>query len=166
MEPSFAEKIKSLPKDIWRSERIAVRPIESDDDLWYAVVECTLAPGQEEYVNPAGFSIGRAYLYPEDHVPCVICKKNGEKIGYIVFHIWLGEGRGFTWGYYLDRRFQGIGYGKEAARLAVDILKAADPQMPVKLATEPHNAKAQQLYESIGFVKSEEMDGDDLVFIL
>ena len=48
----------------------------------------------------------------------------------------------------------------------MDILKAADPQMPVKLATEPHNAKAQQLYESIGFVKSEEMDGDDLVFIL
>lgn len=166
MKPSFADQINCLPKEVWSSEKLTIRPIENDDDLWYAVVECTLATGQEEYVNPAGFSIGRAYLAPGDNVPCVICKRDGEKIGYIVFHIWLGEGRGFTWSYYMDRRFQGLGYGKEAARLAVTILKAADPQMPIKLATEPHNAKAQKLYASIGFVKSEEMDGDDLVFVL
>ena len=166
MSLSFADRVKSLSKDIWTSERLTIRPIENDDDLWYAVVECTLAPGQEEYVNPAGFSIGRAYLSPGDHIPCVICKRDGERIGYIVLHIWLGEGRGFTWSHYMDRRFQGLGYGKEAARLAVAILKAADPQMPVKLSTEPHNAKAQRLYESIGFVRSEELDGDDLVFVL
>ena len=46
------------------------------------------------------------------------------------------------------------------------ILKAADPQMPIKLSTEADNIKAQRLYTSIGFVKSEEMDGDDLVFVL
>lgn len=166
MKPSFADQIKSLPKEVWSSEKLTIRPIENDGDLWYAVVECTLATGQEEYVNPAGFSIGKAYLAPGDHVPCVICKRDGEKIGYIVFHIWLGEGRGFTWGYYLDRRFQGLGYGKEAARLAVAILNAVDPQMPIKLSTEADNIKAQRLYTSIGFVRSEEMDGDDLVFVL
>ena len=165
MKRSFAEQIKSLPKDVWTSERLTIRPIENDDDLWYAVMECTLATGQEEYVNPAGFSIGRAYLSPGDHVPCVICKRDGEKIGYIVLHIWLGEGRAFTWSYYLDRRFQGMGYGKEAARLAVAILKAADPQTPVKLSTEADNTRAHRLYESIGFERSEELDGDDLVFV-
>lgn len=166
MKLSFADKIKSLPKEVLSSEKLTIRPIENDDDLWYAVVECTLATGQEEYVNPAGFSIGKAYLAPGDHVPCVICKRDGEKIGYIVLRTWLGETSGFSWSYYLDRRFQGLGYGKEAARLAVTILKAADPKMPVKLSTEMDNIKAQRLYTSIGFVKSEELDGDDLVFIL
>ncbi|MBP3520705.1 MAG: GNAT family N-acetyltransferase [Oscillospiraceae bacterium] len=166
MKPSFADKIKSLPKEVWSSERLTIRPIENNDDLWYAVVECSLAPGQEEYVNPAGFSIGRAYLAPGDNVPCVICKRDGEKIGYIALRTWIVKDGGFSWSYYLDRRFQGLGYGKEAARLAVAILKAVDPQMPVKLSTEVDNIKAQRLYTSIGFVKSEEMDGDDLVFVL
>lgn len=166
MELSFADKLKHTPKDIWSSERLSIRPIENDDDLWYAVVECRLTPEQEDYVNPAGFSIGRAYLAPGSNVPCVICKKDGERIGYIVFRTWLGEGDGFNWSYYLDKDSQGLGYGKEAARLAVAILKGANPQMPIKLSTEVANTKAQRLYESIGFVKSEEMDGDDLVFIL
>lgn len=166
MKTSFADKLKNLPKDTWSSERLFIRPIENDDDLWYAVVECRLEPEQEEYVNPAGFSIGRAYLAPGDNVPCVICKRDGEQIGYIVFRKWLGEGNASSWSYYLDKGSQGLGYGKEAAGLAVTILKAADPQTPIKLSTEAANARAQRLYSSIGFVKSEELDGDDLVFIL
>lgn len=165
MNMSFADKVKSLPKDIWISETVSIRSIENDDDLWYAVVECRLNPEQEDYVNPAGFSIGRAYLAPHDNVPCVICKSDGERIGYIVFRKWLGKGNGFNWSYYIDKDFQGLGYGKAAARLAVKILKAVDPQMPIKLSTEVFNIKAQKLYCSIGFVKSDELDGDDLVFI-
>ncbi len=37
--------------------------------------------------------------------------------------------------------------------------------MPIKLSAEADNVKAQKLYCSIGFVKSNEMDGDDLVFV-
>ena len=166
MSTSFAGKVRNLPKETWRSERLFIRPIENDDDLWYAVVECELHPEQKNYVNPAGFSIGRAWLAPEDHVPCVICKSDGERIGYIVFRTWLGEGAAFNWSYYLDRDFQGLGYGKEAAKLAVSILKAVDPKTPIKLSTEVDNTRAQRLYSSIGFVKSEELDGDDLVFVL
>lgn len=165
MEMSFADKVKNLPEDVWISETVRIRRIENDDDLWYAVVECKLDPEQEEYVNPAGFSIGRAYLAPRDNVPCVICKNDGERIGYIIFGKWLGEGSGFNWSYCIDRKFQGLGYGKAAARLAVKILKTVDPQRPIKLSTETFNMKAQKLYCSIGFVKSEELDGDDLVFI-
>lgn len=166
MKPSFSDKVKSLPEDAWRSETVSIRRIENDDDLWYAVVECKLNPEQEDYVNPAGFSIGRAYLAPQNNVPCVICKSDGERIGYIVLRKWLGKDVSFDWSYYIDRSFQGLGYGKAAAKLAVKILKAVDPQMPIKLSTEVANVKAQKLYCSIGFEKSDELDGDDLVFVL
>lgn len=166
MEESFADKVRTLLTETEDTEEVCIREIKDDSDLWYAVVECRLFPGQEEYVNPAGFSIGRAYLSPKDNVPCVICKKNGDRIGYILFCKWLGDGAGFTWSYYLDRKFQGQGYGKAAARLAVKILTAVDPRMPVKLAAEPANTGAHRLYRSIGFVKSGELDGDDWVFVL
>lgn len=166
MNKSFADKVKSLSNDTWTSELVNIRAIENDDDLWYAVVECKVNPEQEDYVNPAGFSIGRAYLAPQDNVPCVICKKDGERIGYIVLRKYLGKGEGFNWSYYIDRKFQGMGYGKAAAKLAVKILKSVDSIMPIKLTTETDNVKAQRLYCSIGFTKSDELDGDDLVFVL
>ena len=166
MEKSLLDLLKNLPRDTWSSETVSIRIIENDDDLWYAVVECKVFPEQEEFVNPAGFSIGRAYLAPDDNVPCVICKADGERIGFMVLRKWLGVDQGFNWSYCIDQKFQGMGYGKASAELAVKILRAADPETPIKLSTEASNTKAQKLYRSIGFTKSDELDGDDLVFIL
>lgn len=166
MKPPFADALRGLPKSVWTSDTLLIRPIENDDDLWFATVDCQLASGQEDYVNPAGFSIGRAYLCPQDNLPCVICKPDGERIGYIVLRIWPGEGCGFNWSYYLDKRFQGMGYGKAAAKLAARILKTVDPAMPIYLSTEADNIKAQRLHHSIGFIKTDWFDGDDPVFAL
>ena len=166
MGKSLSDLIKNIPKDSWQSETVSIRKIETDDDLWYAVVECSILPGQEEFVNPAGFSIGRAYLAPGDNVPCVICKADGERIGFIVFRKWSNSDPGFSWSYFIDRKFQGMGYGKNAAKLAIKILRTADPKMPIKLSTEALNTNAQKLYRAIGFEKTNELDGDDIVFIL
>lgn len=166
MKPSLTDALRGLPGTVWKSEKLFIRPIENEDDLWFATVECTLRPGQEEFVNPAGFSIGRAYLSPQDNLPCVVCKADGERIGYIVFRMWLGEGCGTNWSYYLDCSFQGMGYGKPAAELAVRILKTAMPELPIFLSTEAANDKAQRLYQSIGFTKTDQLDGDDWVFLL
>ena len=144
---------------------LLIRPICDDNDLWYATVECQLKPGQEDFVNPAGFSIGRAYLAPEKNVPCVICKTDRTPIGYIVFRIW-SSGDAYSWSYYLDQNYQGKGLGRKAARLAVQILKSASPDMPIKLSAEADNQKAHALYQSLGFTKLEEMDGDDFIFQL
>ena len=80
----------------------------------------------------------------------------------------LGKGSGWNdnWSYYLDKGWQGRGYGESAARLAIRILKTVDEAMPIKLSTEADNKKAQRLYEKIGFQKLDELDGDDLVFRL
>lgn len=156
-------KIHALPDNVFSLEGIRISPIRDDYDLWYATVECHLAPGQEDFVNPAGFSIGRAYLHPEDHVPCIIW--NGiRRIGFIVLRKWASN-NATSWSYYLDAQYQGKGFGKSAARLAVQILKSAAPEQPIKLSTEKGNEKAQHLYRSVGFVLTDEIDGDDLVFI-
>lgn len=168
MKTPFSQHLKSLPPSVWESDTVKIRPITNDDELWYATVECRLTPEQEaaDLVNPAGFSIGRAYLNPADNLPCLIYNERSQPIGYIVLRTWFDQSNpGFNWSYYLDKDSQGKGYGKAAARLAIRILKAADPAIPIKLSTENYNHRAQKLYESVGFVKSDEMDGDDLVFI-
>lgn len=167
MKLTFVETLKALPAERWRGEGVSIQPIANEDDLWFATAECRLLPGQEDYVNPAGFSIGRAWMNPEDNLPCVICGENNRRIGFIIFRKWIGPGEeAYNWSYYLDKAFQGQGYGRTAAELAVKILKAANPDASIKLSTEADNKKAQRLYEALGFMKAEELDGDDLVFIL
>ncbi len=95
-------------------------------------------------VNPAWFSIGRAYLFREDNYPCIICTKQGQPIGFIDLTRWLGQGDAYSWSFYIDRDHQG--------------------KKPIKLATEQSNEKAQQLYTSLGFRQLAELDGKDLVF--
>ena len=46
------------------------------------------------------------------------------------------------------------------------LLRLADPDMPVKLAVEAANTRAQRLYRSLGFRQLPERDGDDLIFCM
>ena len=159
---TLKERLDRLAPDVFSLDDISILPIRDDYDLWFATVECRLAPGQEEDVNPAGFSIGRAWLNPESNIPCII-RRGNTRIGYIVLRKWTGDSA-TSWSYYLDKAQQGHGYGKAAARLAVKILKTAMPELPVKLSAEKDNTKAHRLYESVGFLLTDEIDGDDLVF--
>ena len=160
---SLKDKIIALDSNLLFQDSIRISPIQDDYDLWYAIMECKLAPGQEDLVNPAGFSIGRAYLHPESSVPCIIW--NGDsRIGYIVLRKWNGN-EANSWSFYLSQEHQGHGYGKIAAQLAIQILLAAAPDTPIKLSTEKANHKAQQLYLDLGFQRTDELDGDDLVFV-
>ena len=156
--------LEALPADARTDGTLLIRPIQDDYDLWFATVSCKLKGGQEDLVNPAGFSIGRAYLAPDDNYPCIVCKSDGTKIGYIVFRKWSGTDRLMaSWSYFLSAEYQGLGLGRRAAMLAVHILKAAGLR-EIRLSTEAENKRAQRLYRSIGFQMLDETDGDDLVF--
>ena len=162
---SLRNALEKLADTYWQNAKAKIRPILTEDDLIYAMYDCQLTDEQKELVNPAWFSVGRAYLCREDNYPCIIYNEINEPVGFINLCKWLGDGNAsYSWSYFIDYRHQGQGYGKNAARLAVDILKAADPEKQIKLATEVCNTKAHALYLSLGFEKLDETDGDDLVF--
>ena len=163
-DSSLRTRLDHLPSEAFQGDGLSFRPIRTDADLAYAIFDCQLMEEQKELVNPAGFSIGRAYLHPERNYPCLIVNEADQPIGFINLDMWLGEGTAFNWSYYIDKDQQGRGYGRKAAQLAVQIFKKLDPYTMIKLSTEAENLKAQQLYLSLGFRKLEEMDGDDLVF--
>ena len=149
---------------VWSDEHVSIRPIITQSDLVYAIFDCQLTDEQTELVNPAGFSIGRAYLFREDNYPCIIYNNKSEAVGFISLCKWLGKGDAYSWSFYIDKDHQKMGYGKSAARTAVRILKAADPDKPIKLSAEKDNEAAHRLYLSLGFALLPELDGDDLVF--
>ncbi len=156
--------LKNTDRNVWTDGRVTIKPIETEEELAYAVFFCELKEEQKEFVNPAGFSIGRAYLSREDNLPCLIFAEDKKPVGFINLCRWLGEGDAYSFSFYIDKDHQGKGYGKSAASTAVRILKAADPSKQVKLSAEKGNTRAHKLYVSLGLKKLPELDGDDFVF--
>ena len=161
---SLRTDLENVSGELWQNSRVKIKPLTTQADLVYAGHQCELTDEQKELVSPFWFLIGRAYLNKENHYPCIIYNESDTPIGFINLCVWGGEGDAYSWSFYIDKKHQNKGYGKQAAELAVSILKAANPRKQIKLATESTNSKAQGLYLALGFEKLPEMDGDDLVF--
>ena len=58
--------LSGIKQNLCSNSLVWIKPIEDETDLWYAVEECKITSRQMEYVNPASFSVGRAYLDPEN----------------------------------------------------------------------------------------------------
>ena len=158
--------LEKLDMILWENERVKIMPIKTEAEMIYANYECKLLDEQTDMVSPAWFSIGRAYLSPENNYPCLIYNESDEPIGFINLYKWIGKDDSYSWSFFIDFNHQNKGYGRNAAKLAIKILKTAMPNCKIRLATETDNLKAQKLYYSLGFYKLEEMDGDDFVFEL
>jgi GNAT superfamily N-acetyltransferase len=104
--------LENTASALWSDERVWIKPITTQAELIYAIFDCRLTEEQKELVNPAGFSIGRAYLFREDNIPCLICNEHMEPVGFINLCKWLGEGDAYSWSFFIDRDHQGKGYGK------------------------------------------------------
>lgn len=177
---NLRQRLSILPQDsFWEDNRLFFREINSDDDL-AAVCELTLPPEQQILVNPTAFSMGRAYLFPNDNVPYLIYaveQKQEIPVGFIVlrsscytedtrsWHHCTTRSPRTNWSYFIIPEYQGKGYGTLSAKLAMRILLKAAPEYPIELTTEQNNEKAQRLYMRLGFEKTEELDGDDFVFL-
>lgn len=139
---SLRTLLDALPAEKWRNDTVYFRKVHSQDDLIYAGFDCKLRDDQVDLVNPAWFSIGRAYIAPDDNYPCIICSSNGENIGFINLDTWLGEGDALSWSYFIDQNEQGKGYGRKAAELAIEILQSVSGGKMIKVATERSNEKS------------------------
>ncbi|MBR4872557.1 MAG: hypothetical protein IKV00_01845, partial [Clostridia bacterium] len=64
---SLRTDLLGLPPACWQNDLVTIRPITTEADLIYAAFDCQLTDEQKELVNPAWFSIGRAYLSRDDH---------------------------------------------------------------------------------------------------
>ncbi len=177
---NLRQRLSELPKESFYTDKVFFREINSEDALAIATCKLTLPPEQQDFVNPAGFSIGRAYLFPNDNVPYLIYAiEQGQEIpiGFILLRFSYNTEDKRSWRYYSTRpprtnwsyfivpEHQSKGYGRLSAELAIRILTQAAPEYPIELTTEQSNLKAQNLYMSLGFEKADELDGDDLVFL-
>lgn len=80
----------------------------------------------------------------------------------------IARGNYNIWRLMIDKKFQGKGFSKKVMDLAIEFVKTF-PCGTAKycwLSYESDNDVARQLYKSVGFVETDEKDGDEIVAIL
>jgi Acetyltransferases len=80
----------------------------------------------------------------------------------------IAKGNYSIWRLMIDRRFQGKGYGKRAVELALEIIrtKPCGDAGYCYLSYEPENRRAKELYRSLGFEETGELDEEELIAVL
>ena len=80
----------------------------------------------------------------------------------------IAKGNYNIWRLMIDKKFQGKGFGKKAMDLALEFINTF-PCGTAKycwLSYESDNKVARQLYKSVGFVETDEKDGEEIVAIM
>lgn len=80
----------------------------------------------------------------------------------------IAKGNYNIWRLIIDKKFQGKGFGKKAMNLALEFINTFPCGIAKYcwLSYESDNDVARQLYKSVGFVETEEKDGEEIVAIL
>jgi len=142
---------------------IELRPITEDN--YNEVLNLEVLDEQRKFVAPNIYSLAQAWVFYDTAYPFAVY--SGDLIvGFIMLGYYKPKGVYNIWRLMIDKRFQGNGYGKEALELAIKYLKDNFRVGEIFLSFEPDNIIAENLYRNIGFQRTGEVEGNEIVMCL
>lgn len=121
---------------------------------------------QEKYVANSTTLLARAYAY-----------RHLGSVAYVIYEEELPVGMGLYYDcpqlnaydfsqLFIDERYQGKGYGKEATQLIIDRMKQERRFEKIVLCYVEGNEGARVLFENLGFKHTGDVDGDEITMAL
>lgn len=118
---------------------------------------------QRGFVSDSAGILARAWAYREHRSRAFVIYWEEIPVGMALYYD-LDELRAYDFSQlFIDERYQGKGYGFEAARQILEMMKADGKYGKVVLCYVEGNDAARQLYEKLGFYHTGESDGDEIV---
>lgn len=143
--------------------------IPVNPDNWRDAVFLTTDPEgkiplDEKWITSNAYSMLQC-IY-DDEWDCRILMDGEKAVGFVFYGFLAEEQRGYLCRYMIDRKYQNLGYGKNFLPIVVELIRAQYGCRTVYTSVHDENAHAKYLYESFGFVRTEEMDGEEHVYVL
>ena len=121
---------------------------------------------QARFVAERAYILARAYAYRDSRSQALIVYDDEVPVGMVMYHDW-DEERNYDFSQlFIDRRYQGKGFGYEAAKLVLERLKEDGKYDKVCLCYIEGNDAARRLYEKLGFRHTGVVDEDEIVMEL
>lgn len=128
-------------------------------------VPLAVSAEQKAYVADKATILARAYAYRNERSRAYIIYNDDTPIGMGLYYDIPDMNAYDLSQIFIDERYQGKGYGKEATKMFLDAMRADGKYPKVFICYIEGNEAAKKLYESLGFVETER-DGDEIVMEL
>ena len=144
------------------------------------ILKLEVFDNQKSFIAPNNISIIEAYLaiVENGHVFTFGVYNDDVPVGFLMIGFdvnsddadapRIAKGNYNIWRLMIDKKFQGKGFGKKSIELALEFINTF-PCGTAKycwLSYESDNDVARQLYQTVGFVETDEKDGEEIVAIL
>jgi diamine N-acetyltransferase len=125
---------------------------------WRAALDLAVHSEQQRFISQsvpiAAIALAKAYVRPGGLIWIPYAFYTTEMIGFTELAYEPGSIENYwLFHFFIDHRYQGRGYGKQALRLFLQFLKDHHTRCEtLYLTVHPENDRAQQLYMSAGFL--------------
>jgi diamine N-acetyltransferase len=142
---------------------ITIKPITRDN--WQEAIDLKVGESQRGFVASNLYSIAESHFY-DDFFPCGIYDDD-QMVGFVMYgrdprkpkRWWIIR-------LMVDEKYQKRGYGRVAKIQAIDNIKARPDVEEIVTSFVPENQVAANLYVSLGFVDTGEIEEDEPVYRL
>ncbi|MDE7218769.1 MAG: GNAT family N-acetyltransferase [Oscillospiraceae bacterium] len=122
-----------------------------------------VSEAQKGFVSDDMRILARAYAYRESRSQAFIVYHEDTPVGMAMYHDW-DEGNAYDFSQlFIDQRYQGRGFGIEAARQILDLMCQDGKYRKVVLCFIEGNEAARKMYEKLGFHLTGERDEDEII---
>lgn len=129
-------------------------------------IPLTVSKQQEKYVSSSMKLLARAYAYRNQGSFACLIYNDVEPVGMALYHD-CPELDAYDFSQlFIDERFQGKGYGKEATKMIIERMRAEKKYNKIVLCYKEGNEVAKSMYESLGFRHTGDVDEDEIIMEL
>ena len=141
---------------------IRLEPIGPDN--WREELE--VREDQKQFVSEPNRILARAYAYRDQRAQAKLILDDDTPVGMLMYYDGAEADQYVFSQLLIDRRYQRRGFGIQAARMALDEMRADGRYPKVCLCYIEGDEPARNLYEKLGFTHTGEADGDEIIMEL
>lgn len=128
--------------------------------------DLSVSEEQKHFVSDPMRLLARAYAYRENGSYACVIYDDENPVGMALYYD-CPEMQAYDFSQlFIDQRYQGKGYGKEAATLLLDRMRKERKFEKVCLCYIEGNTAAKNMYESLGFYHTGDVDEDEIIMEL
>lgn len=122
-----------------------------------------VSEAQKHFVSDSARLLARAYAYRESRSRAYVIYNDDLPVGMALYYD-CDELNAYDFSQlFIDERYQGNGFGLEAAKQILEMMKCDGKYDKVYLCYIDGNEAAKNMYEKVGFHLTGERDGDEIV---
>jgi diamine N-acetyltransferase len=125
-------------------------------------INLKVADSQNSFVASNLMTIAQAkIIFPSASLKAIYA--DDKMVGFTMFGLDEDDSRYYLGRLMIDENHQSKGYGKAAVLEVIEELQKIEDCREIYLSFVPENVSAEKLYESVGFKKTGELNGNELI---